>query len=79
MEIAGYVEEAAEVLHLPEELRHLIKTISYDPGDQEWYSAYHEYEESIIRPEVFNWSLRLVGWLQYHYPQGPPFPEASCC
>ena len=79
METTGYVEKAAEALHLSEKLRQLIPTISYDPGDQEWYSAYHEYEESIIRPEVFNWSLRLVGWLQYNYPQGPAFLEASCC
>ena len=79
MEIAAYVEEAAKALSLPKELREVMRTISYDPGDEEWYSTYHEFQETAIPVEVFSWSLRLIGWLQFAYPQGPAFPEASCC
>jgi hypothetical protein len=78
MEITAYVEEAAEALRLPKELREVLRTISYDSGDEEWYSTYHEFQESAIPVEVFSWSLRLIGWLQYAHPQGPGFPEASC-
>jgi hypothetical protein len=77
MTITDYLEEAAKALRLPEELRQVMHTISYDPGDQEWFSSNHEYEDSAIRVEIFSWALRLIGWLQYKYPQGPPFPEVS--
>ena len=79
MKIVPYAEEAAEALGLPEELREVIRTISYDPGDEEWYSTYHEFQETAIPVEIFSWALRLIGWLQFAYPQGPAFPEASCC
>ena len=79
MKIAAYVKEAAEALHLPKELREVMRTISYDPGDEEWYSTYHEFPESAIPVEVFFWTLRLIGWLQFSYPQGPAFREVSCC
>ncbi len=78
MAIADYVEEAAEALRLPKELRQVMMTISYDPGDQEWYSTYHDFQESAIPVEVFSWALRLIGWLQSVYPHGPDLPEASC-
>ncbi len=78
MKIVPYVEEAAEALGLPEELRAVMRTISYDPGDEEWYSTYHEFQETAIPVEIFSWALRLIGWLQFAYPQGPAFPEASC-
>jgi hypothetical protein len=35
MKIVPYAEEAAEALGLPEELREIIRTISYDSGDAE--------------------------------------------
>jgi hypothetical protein len=79
MAITDYVEEAAEALHLPEELRQVMRTISYDPGAQEWYATYRNFQESAIPVEIFSWALRLIGWLQFVYPQGPEFPEASCC
>ena len=79
MEIAAYVEEAAEALHLPTELREVMRTISFDLGDEEWYSTYHEFQETAIPVEVSSWALRLIGWLQFSYPQGPAFREASCC
>jgi hypothetical protein len=79
MEIAAYVEEAAEALHLPTELRKVMRTISFDLGDEEWYSTYHEFQETAIPVEVSSWALRLIGWLQFSYPQGPAFREASCC
>jgi hypothetical protein len=77
MKITPYVEEAAMALGLPKELQEVMGTISYDPGDAEWYSTYHEFRETAIPAEVFSWALRLIGWLQYAYPQGPAFPEAS--
>ena len=79
MEIAAYVEEAAESLNLPKELREVVRIISYDPGDEEWYSTSHEFQESVIPVEVSSWALRLIGWLQFAYPEGPAFSEASCC
>jgi hypothetical protein len=78
MTIKDYVEEAAEALCLPEELHQVMMTISYDPGDQEWYSTYHDLQEFAIPAEVLTWALRLVGWLQFAYPHGPDLPEASC-
>lgn len=79
MDIVDYVAEAAEALQLPPELRQVMRTISYDAGDREWYSTYHEFREAAIPSEVFSWSLRLIGWLQFTYPQGPVFSEASYC
>ncbi|MEW6386166.1 MAG: hypothetical protein AB1491_01430 [Thermodesulfobacteriota bacterium] len=78
MAITDYVEEAAEALRLPEELRRIIRTIFYDPGAQEWYANYHDFQEAAIPVEIFSWALRLIGWLKFAYPQGPEFPEASC-
>jgi hypothetical protein len=78
MAITTYVEKAAEALRLPEQLQQVMMTISYDPGDQEWYSTYHDFQESAIPAEVLTWALRLIGWLQFVYPHGPDLPEASC-
>jgi hypothetical protein len=78
MEITGCVEEAAAALCLPRDLRQIIRTISYDSGDQEWYSTCHDFQEP-MPGEVFLWALRLIGWLQYNYPQGPLSQEVSCC
>ena len=78
MEIADYVAEAAEHLQLPEGLRAVMQTIFYDPGDHEWYSTYHDLQDAAVPVEVFSWALRLIGWLQFTYPQGPPLSEASC-
>ena len=77
MTITDYVGEAAEALNLPEELRTVMGTIAYDRRDAEWYSTYHAFQEAAFTVEVFSWALRLIGWLQYTYPQGPAFPETS--
>ena len=41
MEITDYVEEAAQALRMPEEFWPGVGGISFDVGDQEWYSACH--------------------------------------
>ncbi|MEW6659357.1 MAG: hypothetical protein AB1424_11925 [Thermodesulfobacteriota bacterium] len=78
MEMADYLAEAAKALRLPEEFWPNVSGISFDVGDQEWYSACHVSGE-MISPEAHAWVLKLIGWLQFNYPQGPAFPEASCC
>ncbi len=78
MELDNYVAEAARALHLPEEFWPTVSRISFDLGDREWYSAYHVSGE-MISAEAHAWVLRLIGWLQYKYPEGPALPEASCC
>jgi hypothetical protein len=76
MAISEYVIEAAQAVRLPGELQEILGTISYDPGDGEWYSDYHDLHESSVPVEIFTWALRLIGWLQSAYPHGPDFPEA---
>lgn len=78
MEITDYVEEAAQALRMPEEFWPAVGSISFDVGDQEWYSACHLSGE-MITAETHAWTLRLIGWLQFNYPEGPAFQEASCC
>jgi hypothetical protein len=52
MAICEYVMEAAQALRLPGELQEILGTISYDPGDGEWYSDYHDLHESSVPVEI---------------------------
>ncbi len=78
MEIFECVAEAAKALRLPKELLPAVQSISFDVGGQEWYSSCHTSGE-IISPEVNTWVLKLIGWLQFNYPEGSAFQEAFCC
>ncbi len=78
MEIFDCVAEAAKALRLPKELWPTVNSISFDVGDREWYSSCH-FSGEIISPEINAWVLKLIGWLQFNYPEGPALQEAFCC
>jgi hypothetical protein len=79
MELIDYVEEAASALRVPKRHRYIIRSITYDPLDREWDADCLRLETSLLAVEPHEWILKTIGWLQYNYPDGPEFPEASCC
>jgi hypothetical protein len=38
-----------------------MRNISYDPGDQEWFSIYYDLQESAIPVQIFSWDAGSVG------------------
>jgi hypothetical protein len=72
MDLVNYVFEAATALAAPAEVWLFRHNFNYDWHGQEWRfegaCAKGPKASTEIRQE---WVERILGWLQFNYPQGP--------
>jgi hypothetical protein len=68
MLIAGYVAEASEALRAPYETEEIMTNLTYDPVIGEWHCNWQYYKGP---SDARTWGLKICGWLQYKYPDGP--------
>jgi len=66
-----YVAEAAETLDAPGEIWLFRDKIFYDPANREWRCIGSYLKELRFIGETRYWVLRICGWLQFKYPEGP--------
>lgn len=77
MKLEALVEEAAKALRLPEELWPLTQNISYHPEEGEYQPHRDESLEVYLASKSYEWILRIAGWLQSAYPQGPDLSQGQ--
>jgi hypothetical protein len=68
---ADYLAEAAEALDAPGEIWLFRHNILLDPASREWRLAGSGFTELKFVGETRHWILRICGWLQCRYPEGP--------
>jgi hypothetical protein len=68
MVITGYVAEAAEALLAPYESVEILTNLNYDSMIGEWHWDW-QYVKGPADARI--WGLKICGWLQYKYPDGP--------
>ncbi len=68
-----YVGEAAEALDAPGEIWLFRHKIFFDPASQEWRLAGSGFTGLKFAGETRHWILRICGWLQFQYPEGPVY------
>jgi hypothetical protein len=68
MVVTRHVSEAAAALSVPCEARGILTDLDYDPVIVEWHLNWQCFEETA---EAKIWALKICGWLQYKYPDGP--------
>ncbi len=68
-----YVTEAAEALAAPGEIWLFRHKILFDPTSREWRLAGPGSPELRFVGETRHWILRICGWLQFKYPEGPVY------
>ncbi len=66
--IKRYGAEAAEALGVPWEPNEILTDLSYDPVAREWHLNRLKFETPA---DARIWGLKIIGWLQYKYPDGP--------
>ena len=71
---SDYVVEAAEALDAPGEIWLFRHKISYDPVSRRWHLTGSGSTGLKFIGETRNWVLRICGWLQNKYPEGPVCP-----
>jgi hypothetical protein len=73
MSNSDYVGEAAEALDAPGEIWLFRNHIFYDPANQEWRFSGSDLQGLKFVGEVRDWVLKICGWLQWKYPEGPVY------
>jgi hypothetical protein len=68
---SDYLVEAAEALEAPGEMWLFRDKISYDPASREWRLTGSGFTGLKFVGETRHWILRICGWLQCKYPEGP--------
>jgi hypothetical protein len=68
-----YVVEAAEALDAPGEIWLFRHKILFDSASREWRLTSPGSTELKIVGETRHWILRICGWLQFKYPEGPVY------
>jgi hypothetical protein len=68
---ADYVVEAAEVLAAPGEIWLFRDKIFFDPASREWRFNGVPLKGLKFIGETRHWILKICGWLQSKYPEGP--------
>jgi len=70
MVVTRHVAEAVEALRAPTPygVREIRNNIDYDPMIEEWRLNRQCFEGPA---DVKIWALKICGWLQYKYPDGP--------
>ena len=68
-----YVIEAAEALDAPGEIWLFRHKICFDPASREWRFTGSGFTGLKFVGETRHWILRICGWLQFKYPDGPVF------
>ena len=68
-----YVIEAAEALDAPGEIWLFRHKILFDPASREWRFTGSGFTGLRFVGETRHWILRICGWLQFKYPDGPVF------
>jgi hypothetical protein len=68
MVVMGYVAEATEALHAPYEAGEILTNLNYDPVIGEWHWDWRYFKGPA---DARIWGLKICGWLQYKYPNGP--------
>ncbi len=73
MNNADYLAEAAEALDAPGEIWLFRHKILFDPASQEWRLVGSGFTELKSVGETRHWILKICGWLQSKYPEGPVY------
>ncbi len=68
MVVTRHVAEAAEALRAPYGAREILTNLDYDPVIEEWHLNWQCFEGP---GDAKIWALKICGWLQYKYPDGP--------
>ena len=68
-----YVVEAAEALDAPGEIWLFRHKILFDPARREWRLTGSGFTGLKFVGETRHWILRICGWLQFKYPEGPVY------
>ncbi len=68
MIVKRYGAEAAEALGVPYEAGEILTNLNYDPLIGEWHWHCQNFEGPA---DARIWVLKICGWLQYKYPDGP--------
>ena len=76
MVVARYVAEAAEALRAPYEAEEILTNLNYDPVIREWHWDLPYFKGPA---DARIWGLKICGWLQYKYPDGPALVNNSLC
>ncbi len=71
MNHSDYVGEAAEALEAPGEIWLFRDKILFDPANREWRFINSQVKGLQFIGETRYWVLRICGWLQFKYPEGP--------
>jgi hypothetical protein len=71
MELENYVIEAAAALAAPPEVWLFRHNLNYDWSGQEWRFEGPYAKGPKALTEMREWLERILGWLQFKYPQGP--------
>jgi hypothetical protein len=68
MVVTRHVAEAAEALRAPYGEREILTNLDYDPVIEEWNFNWQCFKGPA---DAKIWALKICGWLQYKYPDGP--------
>ncbi len=66
--VRRYGAEAAAALGAPREAGEILTDLNYDPMVREWHLNWQKFEGPA---DARIWGLKIIGWLQYKYPDGP--------